>query len=238
MPLRGKILNTWELEHGRQVGLLRGSAQHQPWPLASIPDRSDLEEPALPQGLHPRRCRFRRPAHRDAAVRAVPEALPAAGDGNGHVYVAKPPLYPHRCGQDRSCYALDDAGTRQPSSLKRLAAEHSRVKPVVTRFKGLGEMNAARSCARARSTRLTRRLVQLTSQMSGRQHRFQMMDMLLAKKRASDRREWLEQQGQPRGRRRHEVARQRLPGAELRGRREAGAGQRSPRRPTSTTRCT
>ena len=83
VPLRGKILNTWELDPG-QIARQRGSAQHQ---------RRDghragfggLEPAALPQDLHPRGRRLGRAAHRDAAVRAVPAALPAAGGARARV---------------------------------------------------------------------------------------------------------------------------------------------------------
>jgi topoisomerase-4 subunit B len=77
-------------------------------------------------------------------------------------------------------------------SSRALASEKNRAKPVVTRFKGLGEM----SPLQLRETTMdpaTRRLVQLT--VSAADGADQIMDMLLAKKRASDRRDWLEQKG-------------------------------------------
>ncbi len=78
MPLRGKILNTWEVERGRGARRRR-KCTTSPSRSASIPAPTTIDGPALRQGLHPRRRRLRRPAHRDAAVRAVPAALPAAG---------------------------------------------------------------------------------------------------------------------------------------------------------------
>jgi len=87
-------------------------------------------------------------------------------------------------------YALDEA--ERDAFIARLAAEKNRAKPVVTRFKGLGEM----SPLQLRETTMvpaSRRLVQLT--ISAEDQADQIMDMMLAKKRASDRREWLEQKG-------------------------------------------
>jgi topoisomerase-4 subunit B len=108
---------------------------------------------------------------------------------NGHVHVAMPPLYRIDAGKTVG-YALDDA--ERDAFIARLAAEKNRAKPVVTRFKGLGEM----SPLQLRETTMdpsTRRLVQLT--ISAKDDADQMLDMLLAKKRASDRREWLEAKG-------------------------------------------
>ena len=107
----------------------------------------------------------------------------------GHVYVAMPPLY--RIDAGKQVYYALDAAERQ-GILDRIAAENPRTKPVVTRFKGLGEMNPMQ----LRETTMapeTRRLVQLT--VEARDEADQMLDMLLAKKRSSDRREWLETKG-------------------------------------------
>ena len=79
------------------------------------------------------------------------------------------------------------------SSLKKIEKENARTKPTVTRFKGLGEMNPAQLRETTIDPR-TRRLVQLT--IDGKDNTDQLMDMLLAKKRAADRREWLEAEGQ------------------------------------------
>jgi topoisomerase-4 subunit B len=100
-----------------------------------------------------------------------------------------PPLYRIDAGKQVG-YALDDA--ERDSFLARLVAEKSRAKPVVTRFKGLGEM----SPLQLRETTMdpsTRRLVQLT--ISAQDGADQIMDMMLAKKRAGDRRDWLESKG-------------------------------------------
>jgi topoisomerase-4 subunit B len=87
-------------------------------------------------------------------------------------------------------YALDDAERDQV--IARIAKENARTKPSVTRFKGLGEMNPAQLRETTIDPR-TRRLVQLTVDAGDKTD--QLMDMLLAKKRAADRREWLETNG-------------------------------------------
>jgi topoisomerase-4 subunit B len=107
----------------------------------------------------------------------------------GHVYVAMPPLFRIDIGKN-VYYALDDA--ERAGVLDRIAAEGLRGKVTVTRFKGLGEM----SPLQLRETTMapsTRRLLQLTVEPSDDTD--QMMDMLLAKKRSSDRRDWLESKG-------------------------------------------
>lgn len=107
----------------------------------------------------------------------------------GHVYVAMPPLYRIDLGKE-VFYALDEA--ERDGILDRLVAEKRRGKPQVTRFKGLGEMNPPQ----LRETTMdpnTRRLVQLS--LDDFQATHEVMDMLLAKKRAGDRKSWLESKG-------------------------------------------
>ena len=107
----------------------------------------------------------------------------------GHVYVAMPPLYRIDVGKE-VFYALDE--DEKAGILDRIAAEKKKAKPQVTRFKGLGEMNPLQ----LRETTMapdTRKLVQLV--LDAGDDTFQMMDMLLAKKRAADRRHWLENKG-------------------------------------------
>jgi topoisomerase-4 subunit B len=107
----------------------------------------------------------------------------------GHVYVAMPPLYRIDIGKE-VFYALDDA--EKSGILDRIVAEGKKGKPNVQRFKGLGEMNPMQ----LRETTMnkdTRRLVQLT--IDEFDSTIELMDMLLAKKRAGDRKDWLETKG-------------------------------------------
>jgi topoisomerase-4 subunit B len=109
---------------------------------------------------------------------------------NGHVFVAMPPLYRIDAGKN-VYYALDDAERDQ--LLKKIeTGKETKAKPSVTRFKGLGEMNPSQLRETTMDPR-TRRLVQLT--IEAKDESDQIMDMMLAKKRASDRKEWLEEKG-------------------------------------------
>ena len=107
----------------------------------------------------------------------------------GHVFVAMPPLYRIDLGKE-VFYALDEA--EKNGVLERIVAEKKRGTPSVQRFKGLGEMNPLQ----LRETTMdpdTRRLVQLSIGADSKTE--DMLDMLLAKKRASDRRQWLQKKG-------------------------------------------
>jgi len=113
----------------------------------------------------------------------------------GHVYVAMPPLFRIDVGKE-VFYALDE--DEKNGVLDRIAAERKSGKVNVQRFKGLGEMNPLqlRETTMARDTR---RLVQLTleeiSTANKNTSTFEMMDLLLAKNRAPDRKAWLEDSG-------------------------------------------
>jgi topoisomerase-4 subunit B len=186
LPLRGKILNTWEVD-GAEV-LASQEVHHIAIAVGMDPGSTDLS------GLRYGRICVLADADSDGAhiatllcalfVRHFP-ALVAAG----HVFVAMPPLYRIDVGQHQF-YALDD--TERQGVLDRIAAEKLKGKVNVLRFKGLGEMNPPQ----LRETVMapdTRRLVQLTVD-DGDDTRA-LLDMLLAKKRAQDRRRWLEDKG-------------------------------------------
>jgi topoisomerase-4 subunit B len=107
----------------------------------------------------------------------------------GHVYVAMPPLYRIDIGK-QVFYALDES--EKQGVLDRIEAEKIRGKVNVQRFKGLGEMNPLQ----LRETTMdpdTRRLVRLVLDSGDGTNK--MLDMLLAKKRAADRKKWLEDKG-------------------------------------------
>ena len=107
----------------------------------------------------------------------------------GHVYVAKPPLYRIDVARDKF-YALDEA--ERDGIVDRIKAEKRKGKITVTRFKGLGEMNPMqlRESAIAPDTR---RLARLTIEPGDKT--FEIMNMMLSKKRASDRKNWLQEKG-------------------------------------------
>jgi topoisomerase-4 subunit B len=107
----------------------------------------------------------------------------------GHIHIAMPPLYRIDLGKE-VFYALDES--EKEGILDTIAAEKKRGTPMVQRFKGLAEMNAMQ----LRETTMapdTRRLVQLKIDSESKTQ--ETMDMMLAKKRAHDRRAWLEMKG-------------------------------------------
>jgi topoisomerase-4 subunit B len=186
MPLRGKILNTWEVESDQvlasqevhdisiAVGVEPGSSNLKDLRYGKICILADADS----DGYHIATllcALFLR------HFRPLVEA--------GHIYVAMPPLFRIDVAKD-VFYALDES--EKQGILDRIEAENKRGKVTVTRFKGLGEMNPMQ----LRVTTLapdTRRLVQLTLGEGSKSH--SMLDMLLAKKRAGDRKAWLETKG-------------------------------------------
>lgn len=186
MPLKGKILNTWEVSSDE---VLASQEVHDISVAIGIdPDSNDLSQlrygkvcilaDADSDGLHIATllCAL--------FVRHFPTLVK-----NGHVYMAMPPLYRIDLGKE-VYYALDEE--EKSAVLDRLSRK--RGKPNVQRFKGLGEMNPLQ----LRETTLdpnTRRLVQLTINDENYQETFSVMDMLLAKKRSEDRRNWLQDKG-------------------------------------------
>jgi topoisomerase-4 subunit B len=189
MPLRGKILNTWEVEAGQ---VLASQEVHDISVAIGLdPDSEDLS------GLRYGKVCILADADSDGLhIATLLCALFVkhfrALVNQGHVYVAMPPLYRIDIGKE-VFYALDE--DEKNGVLQRVEAEKKKGKVMVTRFKGLGEMNPKQ----LRETTMdpnTRRLVQLTmGEMEEGDETLQLMDMLLAKKRSGDRREWLEEKG-------------------------------------------
>ena len=186
MPLRGKILNTWEVEAASVLG---SQAVHDiSLALGVEPGATDLT--ALRYG---KVCILADADSDGAHIATLLCALflrhfPALVEA-GHLYAAMPPLYRIDVGRE-VFYALDEQ--EKQGVLDRIAAERKRGTPVVQRFKGLGEMNPLQ----LRETTMapdTRRLVRLSIDSATKT--LELMDMMLAKKRAQDRRSWLEAKG-------------------------------------------
>ncbi|MEZ5591165.1 MAG: DNA topoisomerase IV subunit B [Gammaproteobacteria bacterium] len=186
MPLRGKIQNTWEVDSGQVLG------------------SQEIHDIAVAIGVDPGSDKLDSLRYGKICVLAD-----ADSDGAhiatllcalflrhfrplveaGHIFIAMPPLFRIDVGKE-VYYALDDA--EKQGVLDRIAAENKRGKVNVTRFKGLGEMNPLQ----LRETTMapdTRRLVQLTVEAGDETPA--LLDMLLAKKRAADRKNWLEEKG-------------------------------------------
>ena len=187
MPLRGKILNTWEVDSAEvlsskeihdiavAIGVDPGSGELGGLRYAKICILADADS----DGLHIATLLC---ALFLQHFRPLIEA--------GHVYVAMPPLYRIDVGQEVH-YALDES--EKQAVLDRIEAKKKAARVNVQRFKGLGEMNPLQ----LRETTMapdTRRLVQLT--LASGDKALGLMDMLLAKRRAADRRGWLEARGQ------------------------------------------
>ena len=186
MPLRGKILNTWELGSGQ---ILSSQEVHDISVAIGVePGRVGLD------GLRYGKVCILADADSDGAhiatllcalfVRHFRTLVEA-----GHVHVAMPPLYRVDMGNE-VFYALDESDKQ--GLLDRLAAERRPGKVQVQRFKGLGEMNPAQLRETTMSPE-TRRLVRLTAEPDD--DTGPALDLLLAKKRAGDRRAWLEAEG-------------------------------------------
>ena len=186
MPLRGKILNTWEVDPGQ---VLRSQEVHNISLALGVDPGSDNLN-----GLRYHKICILADADSDGLhiatllcalflrhFRPLVEA--------GRVYVAMPPLFRIDVGKEVH-YALDEV--ERDMLLDRIEAQRKKGKLTVTRFKGLGEMNPSQ-LRETTMAKETRRLVQLT--VSENDDPDRMLDMLLAKKRAADRREWLREKG-------------------------------------------
>ena len=188
LPLRGKILNTWEVASDQVLG---STEIHDIAVALGIdPDNEDLSQlrygkvcilaDADSDGLHIATllCAL--------FLRHFPKLVQ-----DGHVYVAMPPLYRIDLGKE-VFYAFDE--NEKEAILERLKGKKGTLN--VQRFKGLGEMDPSQ----LRETTMdpnTRRLVQLTYELGEDQgaETLELMDMLLAKKRAEDRKNWLQTNG-------------------------------------------
>jgi topoisomerase-4 subunit B len=186
MPLRGKILNSWEVDSSQ---VLASQEIHDISVALGIdPDSEDLS------GLRYDKICILADADSDGLhIATLLCALFVKHFrtlvNRGHVYVAMPPLFRIDIGKE-VYYALDEG--EKEGILDRIVAEKKRGKVNVQRFKGLGEMNPLQ----LRETTMdpnTRRLVQLM--VDDADQMLEMMDMLLSKKRAPDRKEWLESKG-------------------------------------------
>lgn len=186
MPLRGKILNTWEVDPAEVLG--SKEVHDIAVALGVDPGSDDLS------GLRYGKACILADADSDGLHIAtllcalfVKHFRPLVA--GGHVFVAMPPLYRIDVGKE-VYYALDEQ--EKEGVRDRIAAEKIKGKVNVQRFKGLGEMNPLQ----LRETTMapeTRRLVRLTLEEGDATD--QLLDMLLAKKRAADRRAWLESKG-------------------------------------------
>ncbi len=186
MPLRGKILNSWEVDSSQ---VLASQEIHDISVALGIdPDSDDLS------GLRYGKICILADADSDGLHIATllcalfVKHFRTLVD-QGHVYVAMPPLFRIDIGKE-VYYALDES--ERKGIIDRIVAEKKRGKVNVQRFKGLGEMNPLQ----LRETTMdpnTRRLVQLTSHDA--EEMLELMDMLLSKKRSPDRKAWLESKG-------------------------------------------
>ena len=186
LPLRGKILNTWEVDSDSvlsnqevhdisvAIGVDPGSNQISGLRYGKVIILADADSDGL---------------HIATLLSALFLKHFTALVETGHVFVAMPPLYRIDVGKE-TYYALDDE--ERKGIHERIAAEKKKAKVLETRFKGLGEMNPLQ----LRESTIdpdTRRLVQLT--VDSHTATNNVMDMLLAKKRAGDRKAWLEDKG-------------------------------------------
>ena len=189
LPLRGKILNTWEINAA--TALASEEIRAISIAIGLEPDSTSLA------GLRYNKICILADADSDGLhigtllcalfVRHFPELV-----RQGHVYVACPPLYRIDYNKDKT-YALDDAELALKQ--KQLIAKGAKPDNIrIQRFKGLGEMNPEQ----LRETTLapqSRRLMQLTLEDESKDETFALFDLLLSKKRAADRRTWLEENG-------------------------------------------
>ena len=186
MPLRGKILNTWEVDSSE---ILASQEVHD----ISVALGIDPASPDL-SGLRYGKICILADADSDGLhiasllIALFVKHFPALVE-NGHVFVAMPPLYRIDVGKE-VFYALDES--ERQGYLDLIEAQKKKGKVTVQRFKGLGEMNPLQLRETAMNEE-TRRLVQLNMGSGSKVN--ETLDMLLSKKRAADRKSWLEEKG-------------------------------------------
>ena len=186
LPLRGKILNTWEVDSGE---ILASNEVHDISVALGIdPGINSIE------GLRYGKVCILADADSDGLhiasllIALFVRHFPALVE-NGHVFVAMPPLYRIDVGKE-VFYAIDESDRTR--ILAQIEAEKMKGKVVVQRFKGLGEMNPKQLRETAMAPE-TRRLVRLEPESQKRM--FDLFDMLLSKRRSPDRKSWLESKG-------------------------------------------
>ena len=186
MPLRGKILNTWDLESSEiiksaeikdistAIGVNPGSPDIESLRYGKICILADADS----DGLHIATllCALFLRHYKPLVL-------------SGHIYVAMPPLFRIDCAKE-VFYALDEQ--EKDSIVKKLKTKAGKPKVDIQRFKGLGEMNPSQLRETVMDPK-TRRLVKLT--VSSNDNVNSMMDLLLSKKNAGARKEWLEKRG-------------------------------------------
>ena len=186
MPLRGKILNTWDLESSEiiksaeikdistAIGVNPGSPDIESLRYGKICILADADS----DGLHIATllCALFLRHYKPLVL-------------SGHIYVAMPPLFRIDCAKE-VFYALDEQ--EKDSIVKKLKTKAGKPKVDIQRFKGLGEMNPSQLRETVMDPK-TRRLVKLT--VSSNDNVNSLMDLLLSKKNAGARKEWLEKRG-------------------------------------------
>ena len=186
MPLRGKILNTWDLE---SADIIKSQEiKDLATAIGSLPGDTDISNlrygkicilaDADSDGLHIATllCALFLRHYKNLVT-------------SGKIFVSMPPLYRIDAAKE-VFYALDE--NEKESIVKKIKKQNSKIKIDIQRFKGLGEMNPSQ----LRETVMkpeSRRLVQLT--LSSSDNANSVFDLLLSKKRAPDRKEWLEKKG-------------------------------------------
>ena len=186
LPLRGKILNTWELSSlkileskevkdiSTSIGVIPGSDDISKLRYGKICVLADADSDGLHIATLLTALFYK---HFYPLVKA------------GHIYISKPPLFRIDYKKE-TYYVIDDA--EKKSTLKKLKIDEDSPLVSITRFKGLGEMNPSQ----LRDTTLskkTRKLIELTLSSGNKDD--VLMDMLLSKKKSLDRKSWLEKKG-------------------------------------------